>query len=128
MNVVVAGGRLYNNYDEFSNIMDKRLAEFQVDVDKEEVMIISALCVGADTMAEIYAKKNGYMYLCMPINWDVYGEEAWKITNSHMSMIGNVLIAFWNNDSQGTQHMIETGDAARMRVIVEHVDYETYQY
>ena len=123
MHVIVAGGRKFTDYSFVEKALDKYFDSVMEHVEKEEITIVSADCEGVDAMAERYAKKNGYMYLWMPVRWDVYGEDAWKVTNHDMSYVGNALVAFHDFKSEGTKHMIDASMKMNLSVTIIFCEY-----
>ena len=61
---------------------------------------------GADTLGERWAKQRGYPTVSMPADWDQHGKAAGPIRNAEMAEITDVLVAFWDGHSRGTQHML----------------------
>ena len=39
-------------------------------------------------------------------DWDKYGKSAGYIRNTEMAEAGDILVAFWDGKSKGTEHMI----------------------
>ena len=99
--VVVAGSRDFNDYDRLSTELDKLLA------DKTNVTIISGTANGADKMGEQYAQEHGLKIESFPAEWDKYSKSAGPIRNMQMVQTADAVIAFWDNQSPGTRHIID---------------------
>ena len=102
MKVIIAGGRDFNNYTLLKERCDYYLQE------QSNVVIISEVAKGADTLAIQYADEKMYERIIMPANWDKYGKGAGYMRNIDMANTADSLIAFWDGKSKGTSHMINT--------------------
>jgi hypothetical protein len=102
MKVIIAGGRYFDNYELLSTKCDKILQN------QDDVTIISGGAKGADSLGEKYAKERGYTLEIFPAKWDEHGKKAGIMRNVEMADNANSLIAFWDGNSRGTKHMVET--------------------
>ncbi len=104
--VIIAGTRYFNDYAGLCAVCDRLLA----DKVKQgfQIVIVSGGCVGADLMGEAYAKERGHNIERYPAQWGKYGKKAGLLRNAEMANNADALIAFWNGESRGTRHMIET--------------------
>jgi hypothetical protein len=102
MKVIIAGGRYFDNYELLSTKCDKILQN------QDDVIIISGGAKGADSLGEKYAKERGYKLEIFPAKWDEHGKKAGIMRNVEMADNANSLIAFWDGNSRGTKHMVET--------------------
>ena len=101
MKVIIAGSRLFNDYNLLKKHCDKILSN------QIEVEIVSGTANGADKLGERYAKEKGYPIKRFPANWSELGKKAGYIRNEQMAIYADSLIAFWDGESKGTKHMIE---------------------
>lgn len=99
--VVVAGSRNFNDYSKLSAELDRYLAG------KTNVTIISGTANGADKMGERYAAEHGLKIEQFPAAWDKYHQGAGLIRNMEMVHNADAVVAFWDNESTGTKHIIE---------------------
>lgn len=106
--LIVAGGRDFNNY----SLMDRSINNLIFDVlgfvSKEQVEIVSGGAIGADNLGEWYARKNDLQLKVFKPDWDRYSKAAGFIRNVQMADYADMLIAFWDGKSRGTEHMIQT--------------------
>lgn len=104
--VIIAGTRYFNDYAVLCAVCDRLLA----DKVKQgfDIVIVSGGCAGADMLGEAYAKERGYQVERYPAQWERYGKKAGRIRNAEMANNADALIAYWNGESRGTRHMIET--------------------
>lgn len=100
MKIIVAGGRDFNNY----YILEKVLNSFKELIDE----VISGDARGVDELGARWATSNNIHVNHFPADWDYYGKAAGFIRNIEMADNADALIAFWDNKSKGTGHMIKT--------------------
>ena len=112
MKVIIAGGRYFDNYELLSTKCDKILQN------QDDVIIISGGAKGADSLGEKYAKERGYTLEIFPAKWDEHGKKAGIMRNVEMADNANSLIAFWDGNSRGTKHMVETATNKGLSVTV----------
>jgi len=113
MNVIVAGGRDFNNKSIFYAILNGLI---------KDDTILSGHASGADSLAEQYAKEKNLPCKTYPAKWDIYGKSAGPIRNEVMAKHADKLIAFWNQSSKGTKNMIELAKKYKLTIFV--FDYE----
>ena len=101
--VIIAGGRDFNNYELLKNKCDYYLS----NLDNTEIVIISGVARGADSLGEKYAKERGYKIDSYPANWNKYGKSAGYRRNKEMVDIASAAICFWDGKSKGTKHTID---------------------
>ena len=99
MKYIIAGGRDFDNY----KIVYQTISQFS-DITE----IVSGDARGADIQGVIYASQNNLPIKHFPAQWDKYGKSAGYIRNAEMADYADALIAFWDGQSKGTQHMIKT--------------------
>lgn len=106
MKALVCGGRDYNNWFVFCNVLDY----FQPDV------IISGMAKGADTLAVRYAEEFHIPLEKYPAEWDKHGKAAGPIRNQRMLDEGkpDLVIAFPGR--RGTADMVRRAKAAGVKV------------
>jgi hypothetical protein len=104
INVVVAGGREYENYPELSQKLDQTISQLNIP-EGMSVNIVSGGARGADTLAEKYAQERGLGLQVFPANWNEKGLSAGTLRNTQMAKEGDVLVAF--PGGTGTENMIQ---------------------
>jgi len=116
MRVIIAGGRDFNNYPFLVKECDKILHDI-----KDDILIISGVAEGADKLGLKYAIEKQYQCIKCPAKWYINGKidrGAGYKRNIVMADMANMLIAFWDGESKGTKHMIETAKAKGLKVEV----------
>ena len=104
INVVVAGGRDYENYPELSQTLDRVISELNIPASMG-INIVSGGARGADTLAEKYAQEKNYGLQVFPADWKALGLSAGMTRNTQMAKVGDVLVAF--PGGTGTENMIQ---------------------
>ena len=115
--VIVAGGRDFNDYVLLKQVCDQMLENKK---QTHQITIVSGGARGADALATQYARdtSNDFNLVIINANWEVYGKSAGFIRNTEMAEFANALIAFWDSESKGTKHMIDT---AKNKQLLRHV-------
>jgi hypothetical protein len=118
LNIGIVGSRGFTNY----SLLKKKLDEFIASLPspKKEIVIVSGGARGADYLAERYAEKKGYKILIFKADWDRYGASAGYIRNVDIVKNSDILFAFWDGESKGTQHTINISkkENKKMEVIL----------
>lgn len=70
--------------------------------------IISGGARGADSLAQQYADEHGVEFKLFPADWDTHGRKAGFLRNTEMARACGMVLAFWDMQSSGTAHMIQT--------------------
>ena len=117
LRVIVAGSRMFNDYDLLKNV----LSDFVKHHGTERITIISGGAAGADQLGERYARENKILFKVFPAQWNIHGKRAGYLRNLQMMNyaieVGNsYLIAFWDGKSKGTKHMIDNAKKNGMTV------------
>lgn len=125
MRVIIAGSRSFNDYEFLKtnclNIFRQLKAE-GYDTKRETLEIISGTAKGADRLGEQFANEFNLKLIRFPADWNKYEKRAGYIRNEQMALYAKedngVLIAFWNETSKGTKHMIDLANKHRLKVFV----------
>ena len=118
MKIIVAGSRCYSNYDESKAFIDRCISENC----KEECVILSGGCNGADMIGERYAHEHGYPIIRYPAEWDKYGKKAGPIRNIKMAENCDIIICFWDGKSKGTQSLILHASKKGIPVFIKYIN------
>ncbi len=110
MRVLVCGSRHFNDQEYLDFVLDHYII----------TEIISGTARGADTMGEVYARKNNIPVLRFPALWELHGKRAGPIRNSQMLREGqpDMVVGFLYEGSRGTADMIKKAKAAQISTIV----------
>ncbi len=104
MRVIVAGTRNFENYEYLRQALDHLLKN-----QLPHVTIISGGARGADRLGEKYAQERELPVEVYPADWNKHGKSAGYRRNVHMvrNIKADGLVAFWDGQSRGTQHVIK---------------------
>jgi len=111
--VIIAGTRTFLDYEKLHKICDILLEKRHPDI-----TILCGMARGADLLGKRYAEEKGYKVEEFPANWGSYGKYAGFKRNKEMAENADALIAFWDYESKGTQHMIDIATAMQLMVRV----------
>ncbi len=87
--------------------MERHLKPILVDR-TEPITIISGRAKGADRLGERFAQEHNIPIQRFLADWDTHGKKAGFLRNLEMAKAADILIAFWDGKSRGTQHMMES--------------------
>jgi len=79
--------------------------------------VVSGCAQGADKYGESWAESLNIPISRFPPNW-ANGKSAGIIRNLAMAAYSDALIAVWDGNSRGTQHMITAAKARGLKVFV----------
>ena len=101
MKIIVAGSRGYTDKEKVFRILDVLYGL------NPNIEIVSGLARGPDMFGKEWADKKGVKVHPFPADWNKYGKRAGYLRNEQMAEFSDILIAFWDGVSKGTQHMIK---------------------
>jgi hypothetical protein len=110
MKVIIAGSRYFNDYEILCRYCDHVLQ------DQTNIEVVSGTARGADQLGEKYATERGYNITKFPADWDKYKKAAGYIRNEEMAKYADALIAFWDGNSKGTEHMINLAKKYNLKI------------
>lgn len=108
--VIIAGTREFNDAYLLFAIMDdyRRIAKEVGNDDNYEIVCGGAR--GADALGALWAYNRGLPVKHFLADWDKYGKSAGYKRNEKMAAYASerngMLVAFWDEKSKGTEHMI----------------------
>lgn len=122
MKIIIAGGRDFNNYDLLVKEVSHILTTSLVHIPLNEFEIVSGTASGTDKLGEKFSKDYKLKLKQFPADWTKHGKSAGYIRNKQMAEYADALIAFWNGESKGTQHMINS--AREKGLIIYKISYK----
>jgi len=69
-------------------------------------VIVSGGAVGVDTLAEVWARKNGIQTLVFKPEWNKYGRSAAFRRDYTIVDNADAVLALWDGISKGTMHTV----------------------
>ena len=115
LKVIVAGGRDFQDFDLLTKKLDILFSK------RADVVIISGMAKGADSLAVKYAEENKLRVSEFPAQWQKHGNASGFRRNIEMARFADACVCFWNGKSVGTKHMIDT--AKRMNLKLRVITY-----
>ena len=100
--LAIVGGRDYNDYDAFKNIVNLYIKE----IGEMPCQIVSGGAMGVDTMAEKYANENKIPTIILKPDWDKYGKKAGILRNTYIIEASTHVLALPTKKSIGTHDSI----------------------
>lgn len=115
MRCIIAGGRDFNDYERLCKVMN--------NCPYEVTEVVCGLAKGADYLGHCWALENNIPIKCFEADWNNLGKRAGHVRNTQMGDYANehgdgLLVAFWNQSSRGTKHMIDYATKIGMTVKV----------
>jgi hypothetical protein len=98
--VIIAGTRTFADYNLLKTYCNEILKNYS------NIEIVSGTAKGADQLGEVYAKEMNFDLKYFIPDWKGLGRKAGPLRNIEMGNYADVLIAFWDGKSGGTNHMI----------------------
>lgn len=102
MKVIIAGSRNYPKPYDYIEIITGSFYR----LNWKPTTIISGGAKGPDTWGEEWALYTGTFCTRFIPEWDKFGKSAGMMRNIEMGNAADALLAFWDGESRGTQHMI----------------------
>lgn len=117
MKILIAGSRGFTDMDCMVGFLNQLIHNGNLPSENEWI-IMSGMARGADTMGVEIAKANNIPLMKFPANWAAHGMQAGYIRNAKMVQEADILVAFWDGKSRGTEHTIRIMKAHRKPVFV----------
>ena len=100
--LIIAGSRKWP----WPNYLKQAITFYLGNYQPHEIEIICGEAAGPDSWGREWAEERGIRVTSFPADWDQYGNGAGYLRNKEMAEYGTHLLAFWNGESKGTQHMV----------------------
>ena len=113
MRIGIIGSRGFNNY----SLVEQTMSEYS---DKVRV-VVSGGAKGADTLGELWAKKNQKEIKIFKPDWNKFGKSAGFIRNQDIVQNSDLVLAFWDGNSKGTKNSIDLCE--KFGVAVKIINY-----
>lgn len=113
MRTIIAGSRSFRDAALLCKVCDA--------LDPPPTVVLHGLAKGADTLGAFWASYRRIPIEGYPAQWATYGKRAGLLRNEEMANNADRLVAFWDGQSTGTKHMIDTARHKGLVVEVVHV-------
>lgn len=110
--LAIVGGRDFSDYPYMQECLRKLQQENTV------LQVVSGGARGADSLGERYADENGIPKHIFQAEWDKYGRSAGFRRNRDIVDACDMIAAFWDGRSRGTENTIALARAAGKRVVI----------
>ena len=110
MRTIIAGSRSISDYDTIVDAVHK--SGFNI------TEVVSGAARGVDRLGEKWANRYGIPVKQFHAEWERYGKKAGYLRNEKMADYANALIAVWDGQSRGTEHMIRIARAKGLKVYI----------
>jgi hypothetical protein len=108
MRVIIAGGRDFDDYGKAHEALYRLFLAGRKPGVMPDLEIVGGGARGADELGKIFAEDWDFPYKEFCADWDKHGKSAGAIRNEQMAKYADMLVAFWDGESPGTKHMIQT--------------------
>lgn len=98
MKAAIIGSRTFDDY----NLVCETLSEYENQI----TLMVSGGAKGADKLGEKWAKEKNKEVLIFHPDWDKYGKSAGFRRNKDIIENSDIVFAFWDGQSKGTQSSI----------------------
>lgn len=120
MRLAIIGSRTFNDYSKLATIIQghfyyPHLNEFFISE------IISGGAKGADKLAEDYAENWSLKITVLKPDWNKYGKSAGFRRNQQIVDACDIVLAFWDGKSKGTQDSINKAKLAKKPTFIVYV-------
>ena len=106
MKIAIVGGRDFNNYELLKwSVINAMDVNYYTEENTKHT-IVSGGAKGADSLGEKFADEFNFYKQIYRANWDLYGKQAGFIRNISIIENADIVFAFWDGKSKGTQHSI----------------------
>lgn len=104
MKLAIVGSRSFTDYEKFKFHITML---FNIQSIK---LIITGGAIGADSLAERFAKENDIPINIIKPDWDKYGKSAGMLRNIDIISSADEALIFWDGISKGTKNDIELAE------------------
>lgn len=101
--VAIVGSRDYPKLTQ----VDERLARLAIEHYGPNMKVISGVTRGVDSRARVFCQSRGLDFEEFPADWS-QGKGAGLARNVKLVEMADLVIAFWDGQSKGTRHTIDT--------------------
>lgn len=112
MKIGIVGSRTFEEYTAMSDFIKEKIDLGDYDT------VVSGGAVGADNLAERFARENGLRMIVHSPEWNRFGNNAGFIRNSKIVEESDIIFAFWDGRSRGTADTMEKARRQNKKVYV----------
>ena len=109
MKVAVIGSRTFSNQNQMFSVLDKL----------KITHLVSGGARGADSLAEQWAHQKKIPVTVYKPDWERFGKSAGFLRNYDIIQDAELVVAFWDGTSKGTEHSIKYAKRINKPIIIE---------
>ena len=114
MKLAIVGSRTFNTYKHYALLSNTIHYHFRYySYIANNLRLVSGGARGADTLAERFAKERDLGIIVYKPDWDKHGRIAGFIRNQQIVDTCDMVLAFWDGKSKGTQDTINKAKKAK---------------
>jgi hypothetical protein len=114
MKLIVAGSRTFTDYQHLCQVLAP---------DRYRItQVLTGGARGAELLAYRWAWKHAVKHQLFRADWERCGKSAGVRRNFQMAQAGDVLLAFWDDQSPGTAHLVQCMRQLGKPVVVIRTD------
>ena len=114
MKCAIVGSRSITCYPIVEAFLDSYFSYNNINID----LIVSGGAIGVDTLAEKYAKEKNIPTFIIKPEWDKYGKSAGFVRNRKIIESADLVIAFWDGKSKGTQNSLDIAKELHKKFVI----------
>ena len=114
MKLAIVGGRDFKCYEVLTTWANSIFYMLSTD----SKIVVSGGATGADSLAKKYTDEHIVEYKEFPADWDAYGKAAGFIRNQQIVDECDMVLAFWDGKSKGTQDTINKAKKAKKPTVI----------
>lgn len=115
MIVAIVGSRGFTDYSFLHKRIRKIMRLYHISC------IVSGGANGADSLAERFAQEHGISLKVFKPDWDQFGKRAGILRNIEIVKASDVVVAFWDQKSRGTEFTINECKRQGKQCIKYHI-------
>ena len=116
-NIAIIGSRNFTDFAKLETEMENALKEWNLTTSNIN-RIVSGGARGADTLADMYAKKHNLVMTTYIPDWKAFGKAAGVMRNTDIINDSDYVVAFPSRQGRGTQDSIRK---AQKKLLTEKV-------
>lgn len=110
MKIAVIGSRGFNDYDKLKTSLE--------EYKDTSTLFVSGGAKGADSLGERWARENNIPVKIFYPDWDKHGKSAGYKRNIDIVDNADIVVAFHDGISKGTQHSIDLAKSKSKELII----------
>lgn len=120
MKLAIIGSRSFDDYNLLKQICDKIHTKYVI------TEIVSGGAKGADLLGERFANEYAIKTNIFIPDWNRHGKSAGFIRNNDIVNHSDLVLAFWDGVSKGTNHSINIAKKTNKPIIIFNYKSKTY--